>query len=206
MLQRLLAPGIGILLASCSAPQHLKPVPSDAQDSARQVLVIEEAPDGQLTHSWAPASNFDLSSYPYGMSQGNVTGRIVPAAFNRNCEEERDQCEEMCKASLQGRNWTHASVGSNAQICRERCRPAYLDCSQLQEQAEAVKFPTTEKAVDWLKRHRKEVLVGTVVVIAGVAFVVAVVGSGGVALVLVPAVLLVSNELPGTHYAVGVKP
>jgi hypothetical protein len=65
MLQRLLAPSIGILLASCSAPQHLKPVPSDAQDSARQVLVIEEAPDGQLTHSWAPASNFDLSSYPY---------------------------------------------------------------------------------------------------------------------------------------------
>ena len=67
-------------------------------------------------------------------------------------------------------------------------------------------IPTAEKAVDWLKRYRKEVLVGTVVVIAGVAFVVAVVGSGGAAMVLVPAVLLVSNELPGTSYAVGVKP
>ncbi len=206
MLQRLLAPGIAILLASCSAPQHLKPVPSEAQDPARQVLVIEEAPNGQLTYSWVPATNFDLSRYPYGISQGSVTGSIVPAAFNRNCEEERDQCEEMCKASLTGRNWTHASVGSKAQICRERCRPAYLDCSELRERAEAVKFPTAEKAVDWLKRHRQEVLVGTVVVIAGVAFVVAVVGSGGGVLVLVPAVLLVSNEPPGTPYAVGVMP
>jgi hypothetical protein len=73
-----------------------------------------------------------------------------------------------------------------------------MDCSRLREQADAVKFPVTDKAVDWLKRNREELLIGTVIVIAGVAFVVAVVGSGGAALVLVPAVLLVSSEVPLT--------
>jgi hypothetical protein len=56
------------------------------------------------------------------------------------------------------------------------------------------------------KQHRTELLVGSVVVIAGVAFVVAVVGSGGSALVLVPAVLLASSGMaPEPHFLV-VKP
>jgi len=206
MLQKVIAPSLGLLLVSCSAPQHTSPDLLETQESVRQVLVINEAPDGQLTHSWIPASNFDLSKYHYGISHNHFTGTIVPAAFNRDCEEERDRCEEMCMASLKGSNWTHATKGAKAQICRERCMPAYADCSKLKEQAEAVKFPTTDKAVDWLKRHREELLVGTVVVIAGVAFVVAVVGSGGVAVVLVPAVLLVSIEAPSVPYAVGGNP
>jgi hypothetical protein len=58
-----------------------------------------------------------------------------------------------------------------------------------------------------LKEHREEVLVGTVVVIAGVAFIVAVVGSGGLALVLVPAVLLASGEVvPSEFQSAVVRP
>ncbi|QRK13513.1 hypothetical protein JQX13_08475 [Archangium violaceum] len=59
-----------------------------------------------------------------------------------------------------------------------------------------MKFSTADKAVAWLKQHHEELLVGTVVVIAGVAFVAVVVGSGGSALVLVPAVLMVSSDVP----------
>jgi hypothetical protein len=84
--------------------------------------------------------------------------------------------------------------------------PAYLDCSRLREQADGVKFPATDKAVDWLKRHREEILVGTVIVIAGVAFTVLIVGSGGAALVLVPAVLLVSTEVTSMPCAVEEEP
>ena len=207
MLQKLTALSLSILLVSCSAPRHAGPSPAGEKDAVRQVLVIEKTPEGQVTHSWKPASHFDLSKYAYAISSsGSFTGSLVRVAANRDCEEERDQCEEMCKASLTGANWTHASVGSKARICRDRCRPAYLDCSKLQERAEAVKFSTTDKAVDWLKSHREELLVGTVVVIAGVAFAVAVVGSGGVVVVLVPAVFLVSTEAPSEPYAVGSKP
>jgi hypothetical protein len=69
-----------------------------------------------------------------------------------------------------------------------------------------VKSLTTDKAVDWLKQHREEILLGTVVVIAGVAFTAVVVGSAGTALVLVPAVLLVSSEAPPMPYAVEAAP
>jgi hypothetical protein len=81
-----------------------------------------------------------------------------------------------------------------------------MDCSELREQAEALKFSAVDKAVAWLKQHHGELLVGAVVVIAGVTFVVTVVGSGGTVLVLVPTVLMVSSDAaPGLSLA-QVKP
>ncbi|WNG62914.1 hypothetical protein F0U59_34100 [Archangium gephyra] len=59
-------------------------------------------------------------------------------------------------------------------------------------------------AVDWLRQHHRELLVGTVVVIAGVAFVV--VGSGGGALVLAPFMLLASADVPSVHAIMQVVP
>ena len=58
-----------------------------------------------------------------------------------------------------------------------------------------------DTAVDWAKRHRNEILVGAVVVIAGVAFVALVAGSGGGALVLVPLVLMASGDTPAEPFA-----
>ncbi|WNG42610.1 hypothetical protein F0U61_52710 [Archangium violaceum] len=69
-----------------------------------------------------------------------------------------------------------------------------------------MKFPVVDEAVAWLKRHREELLVGTVVVIAGVTFVVVVAGSGGTALVLAPAVLLVSSDVSSDSQLAAVKP
>ncbi|KFE71875.1 hypothetical protein DB31_0136 [Hyalangium minutum] len=46
--------------------------------------------------------------------------------------------------------------------------------------------------IDWLKRHRKEVLVGSVITVAGIAFVVISAGAG--LLVLAPVVLMTSSE------------
>jgi hypothetical protein len=71
--------------------------------------------------------------------------------------------------------------------------PPYLDCSRLQE-LEAKRFTAIEPAIDWVKRHRKEILVGTVVIIAGVAFIVVSAGAG--ALVLAPTLLMVSTDAP----------
>jgi hypothetical protein len=55
-------------------------------------------------------------------------------------------------------------------------------------------FDSVDRAVDWIKNHREELLVGTVIVIAGVAFAVAVAASAGGALILVPLVLVVDNS------------
>ena len=208
--QRLMASSLSLLLLSCSATGYVPPGPSGSTDLSRYVLVIEEAPDGQLSHSWRPLSGFDLSKSPYLAGNSRLEGHVVRASFNRDCETELKGCEEMCRASLKGRDWTHASAGSKNAICRERCMPAYQDCCKLRDLAEAgkprVSFPVVDSAVDWLKQHRRELLVGTVVVIAGVAFAVVVAGSGGGALVLAPAVLLVSSGVSSTHAFMQVEP
>jgi hypothetical protein len=195
--QWLVASSLALLLTSCGTTGHTPPGPSSSTELSRLVLVIHEAQDGQVSHDWRPLSEF-ASSSPVLSSNGHLDGPVALASFNRDCEAERDGCEAMCKASLKGRNWTHASPGSKNEICLVRCRPAFLDCSRLKEAAEAarfrVRFPAVDSAVDWLKQHRRELVAGTVVVIAGVAFVVVVAGSGGAALVLAPAVLLVSSE------------
>jgi hypothetical protein len=207
-LQRLIAASLGLVLVSCSATGYV-PGPSGSADLSRYVLVIQEGLDGQMAHSWQPFSGFDVSKYPHHVSNSRFEGEIVRASFNRDCEAERDDCEETCRASRKGRNWTHASDGSKDEMCRTKCRPAYLDCCKLKELAEAGKlrfsFPLVDSAVDWLKQHNRELVVGTVVIIAGVAFVVVVAGSGGGALVLAPAILLVSSGVPSGHPFTGVE-
>lgn len=141
------------------------------------------------------------------VASGNTEeGRIVRVAWTRDCEEEQDACMAMCMKSLKGRNWSHANKGSKKEHCRHSCRPAYLDCCELRERAEALKFTAADNAVLWLKQHHEELLVGTVVVITGVAFVVTVAGSGGAALLLVPAVLMVDSETPLVPQLAQVKP
>lgn len=193
MAQRLVASSCALLLAACGATRPVYSAP-EGQELSRRVLVIQEASDGQLTHSWEPVSEFDLAKYPRRAQDSAPQSGIVRVAWTRDCEDEFDQCVAMCIKSLTGPNWSHANQGSKARICRDRCRPAYNDCSRLRDLAEARRFPVIDDAVDWLKRHREELEVGTVVVVAGVAFVVIVAGSGGTALILAPAVLLVSAE------------
>ncbi|MBN1205688.1 MAG: hypothetical protein JXB05_12285 [Myxococcaceae bacterium] len=55
-------------------------------------------------------------------------------------------------------------------------------------------FDAIDPAIDWIKRHREELAVGAVVVIAGVAFAVVVAGSGGAALVLAPLLVMAENS------------
>jgi hypothetical protein len=114
----------------------------------------------------------------------------------------------MCVSSLKGVNWKHATRASKEEICRSRCYPAYRDCCELREraEAEAVEFSATDEAVDWLMRNGGRLLVGTVIIIAGVAFIVVATGSGGLGLVLVPALLLASAEFPAEPQLAVSKP
>jgi hypothetical protein len=77
------------------------------------------------------------------------------------------------------------------QICRDNCRPPYEDCVEA-EGARALRFPAVNGAVEWLKEHRTELLVGTVAIIAGVTFVVVSAGAGLV--VLAPLALMASAD------------
>lgn len=55
------------------------------------------------------------------------------------------------------------------------------------QSAGKLEFMTADQAIEWLKLHKAEVALGTVVVIAGVAFILTTGGAG--ALVLIPLAL-----------------
>jgi flavin reductase (DIM6/NTAB) family NADH-FMN oxidoreductase RutF len=58
-----------------------------------------------------------------------------------------------------------------------------------------VEFTAVDSAVDWLKRHRTAILVGSVVVIAGVVFVTVSAGAGAVVLAPI-ALVVVASSVP----------
>ncbi|NBC42387.1 hypothetical protein GTZ93_21530 [Corallococcus exiguus] len=67
------------------------------------------------------------------------------------------------------------------------------------EQLQPQKVSSTEELLDWASRNRKSLLVGAVVVIAGVAFVVVSAGAGLV--VLAPALLMATEGAVGLPLA-----
>jgi hypothetical protein len=96
--------------------------------------------------------------------------------------------------------------GGKYDFCRQKCMQPYLDCCRLRE-LEPVEFSAPDGAIDWLKRHYKEVLVGSVIVIAGVVFVTVSAGAGALVLVpLTPAVLMTSPGLPVEPFSAMTSP
>ncbi|MFE8600005.1 hypothetical protein [Archangium violaceum] len=205
-IERLMSLSLSVLLLSCSVPRHTVPGPTSALDLSKYVLIIERAPDGQVLHSWKPVEDFNLTAHSHQVATRGVQGRIVQAAFNRDCEQERDACESMCLAGLRGRAWSHMSAGSKKEHCVRVCMRPYIDCCKLRELAEgqAVEFHAMDEAVDWLKQNRERLLEGAVVVIAGVAFVVAF-GGGGI-LFVVPVISFASSDVVSEPRVLAVTP
>ncbi len=192
-LRWVIAASLGALLASCSTTRYASP--SNAEELPRFVLILQETPDGQVTHAWQRAEEVDLSPYRYRASAGSsgTNGRIVlAAAWTRDCEEELIACHRDCEGSPLPRHLRHIPRRSpqHREYCTKKCQVPYIDCCRLRE-LQVQEFTAIDSAVDWLKRHRKELLAGgVVVVIAGVVFVVVSAGAG--LIVLAPLALVVS--------------
>jgi hypothetical protein len=113
-------------------------------------------------------------------------------AGGQDCHQEQLQCFDRCWNTKppyphkKGDGWHH-------EYCTRTCREAYVRCVQEQEAEEksrahrTLEFSDMDRALAWLREHKAELALGTVVVVAGVAFVVATGGSG--ALLLVPLAL-----------------
>ncbi|XXF75400.1 hypothetical protein P2318_20275 [Myxococcaceae bacterium GXIMD 01537] len=208
VLNRLLASGLCLLLLACGSTRHAVSGPTDARDLSRYVLLIERASNGQVVHAWKPLKDVDLSAHARLLHSRDAQERIVQVAFTRDCEQERDACEDMCRAGLNGPNWSHMRPGAKTAHCVRVCSQPYLDCNRLKEQAEreVVTFHAIDEAVDWAKRSSGKLLAGTVIVIAGVAFVVVVGASGGAVLLLAPAIVFASSDSATGPRALAVTP
>lgn len=81
--------------------------------------------------------------------------------------------------------------GSKAEYCRGECWQPYRDCEELQGR-KPQEFSALDAAVDWLSLHRRTILKGSIIIVAGVVFIVASAGSGMI--IVAPVVLLNSAE------------
>jgi hypothetical protein len=192
LVSRVSAALMSALLVSCGTTRPL--APASTKDLTRFVLFIQELPDGTVTHSWRYAEEIDLARYRSLSSLSRTARRIEPVAgWRRDCDEENRECIRKCMDRPLPRGYGHMTsgkkYGGKENYCTEQCMQPYLDCVEL-ERLHPQEFTATGPALDWLKRNYKLVLLGSVVVIAGVTFVVVSAGTG--VLVLAPAVLLVT--------------
>ena len=86
-------------------------------------------------------------------------------------------------------NHINRNNGNKYGFCQTKCLIEYQECLEV-EKARSLQFSAASDAVEWLKRNRKELFAGTIVVIAGVAFVTLSAGAGFV--ILAPVVLVAS--------------
>lgn len=188
--------GLAWVLSSCGSTRST--VPLRDEDLTGFVLFIQETPDGQVSHQWRRAAEVELSRYNQLLSSRDEPGGIVLASNrSRDCDQEQIDCYRACMKRRLPSYLNHIKRGSGAHgtHCANKCLKEYMQCLELQK-TRALEFPVIHDALDWLKRHRKEVFVGTVVVIAGVAFVVI---SAGVGLLVLAPVVLVASA--GSHGA-----
>lgn len=206
-----MAVSLALVLVSCSAAHAPAVGPAGPRDLARYVIVLKQQADGQVVHAWVPLKEFDLTKFQHAMRTRSVRRNIVRVSssdLNAYCQGRYEQCMDDCPRSGSPFEIGHRKYKdtraqpwriARGRWCRENCMDAFAQCIRGRgEWAEeyAAEFDAIEPAIDWLKKHRSELVVGSVVVIAGVAFAVVVAGSGGAALVLAP--LLVMAEIsPG---------
>lgn len=113
-------------------------------------------------------------------------------AGGHDCQGEHEACVEMCWKKRYP--WPHSAEQSGWYYtrCTSDCRTQYNECVKEQEAAARGKarklgFTDMERAMDWLRRHKAEIALGTIVVVGGVAFVLTLSAVG--ALVLIPLAL-----------------
>src|SRR3712207_2927023 len=97
----------------------------------------------------------------------------------RNCEAEERECYNDCW-NAEPLPYPHTKQdGWYREYCTTKCRKLYNECEKSNEKkARELKFSRVDEAVDWIRNHKAEVALGTVVIVAGVAFVITTGGSG----------------------------
>ncbi|WP_244222009.1 hypothetical protein [Corallococcus exercitus] len=122
--------------------------------------------------------------------------RIVRTARSvRDCDAENLECIQQCMRTPLPRGYGHVRIprgaGGKNDHCVNQCEPAYRDCLEL-EALRPQELSSTEALSEWANRHREFLLVGSVVIIAGVTFVVVSAGVG--LIVLAPALLMTAHD------------
>lgn len=131
--------------------------------------------------------------YVISESAEGVGASLASGGAGHDCQKEHEECVGRC---WNKKNWPYPhnkeQSGWYLERCEHDCREEFVKCEAEQEEAarqrgQKLEFSGMNEAVEWIREHKAEVAIGTVVVVAGVSFVLATGGAG--ALVLAPLAL-----------------
>lgn len=106
---------------------------------------------------------------------------LLASQNTRDCDAEHIDCYQRCFKKTPPYPYTRGA-SDHHRYCESKCLKEYMTC--LEQSGQHVRrFSTMGRALAWLDTHKKEILIGTIVVVAGVTLVVATGGSGALALV-----------------------
>ncbi len=139
------------------------------------------------THAQRP----DTRPYVVSRNADGVGAALAIDGAGHDCQKEHEECMETCWDRRYP--WPHSEEQSGWYYdkCVKECRERFVECDEEQEQAlrereKKLSFSSMDRALEWLREHKGEVTLGTIVVIGGVAFALAISPVGW--LVLVPVV------------------
>lgn len=181
---------LGLLTACARQPirPEIKTSSGGPQTVPDSVLVLRFLPSGQVEQSWQPAFTWSREINSIKSTASLDMGRIVFVSRRpRDCDQEQIDCHRDCMKrkppypSGPKRSFRHVNY------CDNKCRELYDDCLKAEGLA-PLKFQALDQAADWMRQNPEAVVLGSIVLIAGVSFVVLSAGSG--LCVLAPLVLL----------------
>jgi N-acetylneuraminic acid mutarotase len=115
------------------------------------------------------------------------------AGVDAYCNEIQKQCFNKCWRRKPEYPGIEKHSGDHYKLCSEKCLKVFMQCVKEQEELERqdsrkteLHFQTMGVALDWLREHKTEVALGTVVVVGGVIAAPYVIVIMGGALVLAP--------------------
>lgn len=123
----------------------------------------------------------------------NVESGTGGAGAEAYCGELQKQCFTKCWRRKPKDSSIPKGSGKHHEYCSSECLKVFMTCIKEQEELERqesqkqeLQFPTMDAALDWIREHKTEVAIGTVVIVAGVAATPYVIAVMGGALVLAP--------------------
>lgn len=131
----------------------------------------------------ARAGHAQDDSAPWRHKALSASGIVLASGGTRDCDAEQIACFDDCWNSPPPYEHIERGRAGHYKYCTTMCLKKYMECCKQQELRPRA-FPDMKAALDWLKERKTEVLVGSVVVVAGAAFIVSA-GAAG-ALVLLP--------------------
>ncbi len=115
------------------------------------------------------------------------------AGVDAYCNEIQKQCFSKCWRRKPEYSGIKKHSGDHYRHCDEKCLKVFMQCVKEQEELERqesqkkeLHFPTLDAALDWIREHKTEVAIGTVVIVGGVLAAPYVIAILGGALVLAP--------------------